>query len=456
MNNSVVSRNRSFLIILLTFFSLPICAQQLSEIKGKVTSKRFQKLCLYRVVNGRPDTLGTIIPSADGSFGFMFKVTESAFYAIGNQFRTFRLYLKPGDKANVTINDSLVAFDGPNTKENIALGKWENIICRLREMTVYFMESSSTYKEMFPELVTVNEKANKFLEHSKTGISLFDALLEQTVAFDMDYCSIMSVFTPRRIHPKKEEYPSPITNVLKSKLYLNDDVLKQPFGSALVNRVSMFKISQAGNPLAFGDFDTILGTVSGTLAKGELIIERALRIDSYAKYADFEKKYGHMIVDADQKERLELIRLKLIDYKEGAPAYNFTYPDMEGKMVSLTDFKGKVVLVDVWATWCGPCKREIPSLKKLEADLHGKDVVVVSVSLDVKKDFDKWKTFVKDNELTGVHLFADGWSKIVKDYKIKGIPRFMLFDKNGNIVKVDAPRPSEPALKEMILQQLAK
>ncbi|MGN6510817.1 MAG: TlpA family protein disulfide reductase, partial [Chitinophaga sp.] len=139
----------------------------------------------------------------------------------------------------------------------------------------------------------------------------------------------------------------------------------------------------------------------------------------------------------------------------GGPAVDFTYPDLKGKQTSLSDFKGKVVLVDVWATWCGPCKGEIPHLKKLEKEMHGTDVVFMSVSVDVEKDHQKWKDFVASEELGGVQLFASGWSDIAKFYNIKGIPRFMVFDKKGNIVSTDAPRPSSKELK-LLLESEAK
>ena len=125
-------------------------------------------------------------------------------------------------------------------------------------------------------------------------------------------------------------------------------------------------------------------------------------------------------------------------------------------MTSLTDFKGKVVLVDVWATWCGPCKAEIPHLKKMEEDMRNQDVVFMSVSVDEQKDFQKWKDFVAKEELKGVQMFAAGWSDIAKNYNIKGIPRFMVFDKKGNIVTIDSPRPSSKELKLLLENELKK
>ena len=113
-------------------------------------------------------------------------------------------------------------------------------------------------------------------------------------------------------------------------------------------------------------------------------------------------------------------------------------------------------MVDVWATWCGPCRKELPYLKSLEEEMEGKDVVFIGVSLDEKKDFEKWKKFIVDEQLPGVQLFAGGWSKIAKDYKITGIPRFMVFGKDGQVVEANAPRPSAPELKELLEAELKK
>ena len=88
--------------------------------------------------------------------------------------------------------------------------------------------------------------------------------------------------------------------------------------------------------------------------------------------------------------------------------------------------------------------------------MHGTDVVFGGVSVDESKDKQKWLDFIKTEGLKGVQLLAGGWSKITKDYKITGIPRFMVFDKKGNIVSEDAPRPSSPELKKMLENELKK
>jgi len=124
------------------------------------------------------------------------------------------------------------------------------------------------------------------------------------------------------------------------------------------------------------------------------------------------------------------------------------YENYKGGTSSLSDFKGKYVYVDVWATWCGPCKAEIPSLKKVEEAYHDKNIEFLSISVDDIKDKDAWKEMIAEKEMGGVQLFADNsWkSKFVTDYKINGIPRFILIGPDGNVITPDAPRPSDEKL----------
>ena len=129
---------------------------------------------------------------------------------------------------------------------------------------------------------------------------------------------------------------------------------------------------------------------------------------------------------------------------------SFDYVNHKEGKTKLEDFKGKYVYIDVWATWCGPCRAEIPFLQKIEEEYHDKNIVFVSISIDVAKDFEKWKTFVTDKKLGGVQLFADkDWSSdFMKSYGVTGIPRFILIDPTGKVVKADAARPSNLKLKE--------
>ena len=141
--------------------------------------------------------------------------------------------------------------------------------------------------------------------------------------------------------------------------------------------------------------------------------------------------------------------------KKGSPSPSFNYPDSSGKNISLESLKGKLVYVDVWATWCGPCKAQIPFLKQLEEKYREEDIAFVSLSIDQLKNISKWKDMIVDKELEGIQIIADkAWrSKFVTDYVIEGIPRFILIDKDGNLMDPMAPRPAVYKEGEMQLNE---
>lgn len=136
----------------------------------------------------------------------------------------------------------------------------------------------------------------------------------------------------------------------------------------------------------------------------------------------------------------------------GMASPQFTdYLNYEGGKNSLADYKGKYVYIDVWATWCIPCIVEMPYMIEVEKEYEGKNIHFIGLSIDRKKDEDKWRKMIVDKELIGTQLLADNEidSQFIQDYYIQGIPRFILLDPEGNIVTYDAPRPSEPRLKEL-------
>ncbi|MFW0737530.1 TlpA family protein disulfide reductase [Flavobacterium sp. T12S277] len=136
----------------------------------------------------------------------------------------------------------------------------------------------------------------------------------------------------------------------------------------------------------------------------------------------------------------------------GKASPDFDYENHKGGKTKLSDLKGKYVYIDLWATWCAPCRAEIPYLQKIEEKYHGKNIEFVSVSIDKAKDNEKWKKFVTDKKLGGVQLFADkDWeSEFVTSYGVTGIPRFIIVDPKGNVLSSDAERPSSPELQTQL------
>jgi thiol-disulfide isomerase/thioredoxin len=137
---------------------------------------------------------------------------------------------------------------------------------------------------------------------------------------------------------------------------------------------------------------------------------------------------------------------------------SFEYLNIKGGKTKLEDLRGKLVYIDVWATWCGPCRAELPFLKKLEDKFKDKNIAFVSISIDDKKDIEKWKKFVTAKQLEGIQLFENEGSnsKFIQDFQITSIPRFILIDVSGKVIAADALRPSSPELEAQLEQLLGE
>ena len=114
--------------------------------------------------------------------------------------------------------------------------------------------------------------------------------------------------------------------------------------------------------------------------------------------------------------------------------------DIDGRSWTLADFRGRYVYIDMWATWCAPCRRELPYLKSL-ADKF-KDAQISFVGLSIDSDKEKWADMVNNDEMPGVQLYLGTGSSFQKNYGIDAIPRFILIDKSGRIISNDMSRPS--------------
>lgn len=131
---------------------------------------------------------------------------------------------------------------------------------------------------------------------------------------------------------------------------------------------------------------------------------------------------------------LDVIIKQLENVQVGKTAPEFALPDTAGVSVSLSDFRGKYVLLDFWASWCPPCRKENPNLVKAYQDFKDKNFTIVGISLDNNKD--KWLKAISDDNLTWTHLSdLKYWdSEIPALYGVRGIPANVLLDPNGVIV----------------------
>lgn len=158
--------------------------------------------------------------------------------------------------------------------------------------------------------------------------------------------------------------------------------------------------------------------------------------------------YNAKVTAADKKAKFDELCGKWAKIAKGQPCPDFKYLDIDGKEVSLADLAGKYVFIDVWATWCGPCRGELPHLQKLEHQYKGKNIHFVSLSCD--QDKAAWEKMVKEDKLGGIQLHNGGDNAFMDSFMIRGIPRFILLDREGKIYAADMSRPSNPKTVETL------
>ena len=196
---------------------------------------------------------------------------------------------------------------------------------------------------------------------------------------------------------------------------------------------------------------SLLENVENEYIRNELLFN--IVETNIARTKNVESLFNEFVKSSTNENHKTIIRriyLSKTRLNKGKISPKFTnYRNFDKTTTSLDDLKGKYVYIDFWATWCAPCKKEFPYLKKLEKKYKDDNIHFVSISLDKENKFELWKKMIKENNLGGIQLFADKDfdSEFAKEYLITSIPKFVLLDPQGRIISTDAPRPSDKKLE---------
>ena len=363
------------------------------------------------------DSTFTAKLTKDGNFTFSF-TTDSSLYIRLSHGEITSMYVMPGDIIKLTINtdefDESVNYKGSEASNFLAkkylIQEQFNFYSK-----DYYLGSTEEY-----DLSLSEYKSSIF--HNVNYISDSAFINQQSNEID----NIIAYWRNR-----KEKFM--ISN--------EADVREFLFEKKLVNET--YNWLAIIDTMNIEGFNEIIVEYENSI---KLLIEKLVKSDE-----SISKKLGELEDDIKSKRER---KLSIINKPQNGESYiDFTYENTSGEFVSLSSFKGSLVYVDVWATWCGPCKAEIPYLQTLEQDYQEQNIVFLSVSVDTNKD--QWLKMIEEEALGGVQLWADGWSQITKDYAIFGIPRFMLFSENGKVISNDAPRPSNEETRELFDKYLA-
>jgi len=441
----------------LTLFS---CAQKEETpnyvlLNGKVNNASFKTALV------RGESLNQQIAINDaGVFQDTLTIEKDGLYSIRIGRESTTIYLEQGGDLHLEVSpkefDESLTYQGSLAQENNYLAAKY----LLNEKNADFAKMYALNESDFLAKVATNKSEEEALL-TKSAISNTTFVTNETK--DIEYNYVTQIENYQGYHQYLTKNPE---FKVASEFYKATD-------GVVYNDTTAFRNSTAYQAMAGAHFARLAGDTDGGndfnetvafltivdenlpdgYAKNELMINQ-LR---YGLKADdkLEEAYNIYKNSNPNPENLAQVTERYTLLKtltKGKPSPEFTYENHKGGETSLKDLSGKYVYIDVWATWCGPCIREIPSLKIVEEEYHNKNIEFVSISIDVEKDYEKWRAMVTDKELGGIQLMADNdWnSKFVTSYGIKGIPRFILVDPQGAIVTSDAPRPSNPELRTLL------
>ena len=447
---------------------LAACGEKAAEgkvdyavLSGKVSSVdakgENQKLLLLQ----NDEVVKEIPVQADGTFRDTIReIGDNHFYyLVENPAVQTPLYLANGTNMELTLNEevSKTMVSGSETKQ-----------------TQYLIERNSFINDRIngADSNLFGQKPQEFKENVKAFFAERDKKLKADGG-DEEFVKNQEKWTNYKfieyltIFPTYHRYTSGNEAILPDDFYAERDGIDY-------DNAEEFRTIDTYRDLVRSKFYTIINNPNDAENIKKFISEvNALKSDNIR--ADLAKGTLQLISPSStvNKEIFDFINKNVTDEKvkeaakkaydvatkltSGSPSPKFSnYENFNGGTTSLDDFKGKVTYIDIWATWCLPCRGEIPALKELEKKFHGKDVAFVSISIDQNKD--EWKEFVKSEDLKGVQLFAENAfdSQFIQDYGIRQIPTFIIIDKEGKIVNADAPRPSSDEITGLLEGLLKK
>ena len=430
-------------------------------VSGKIENSNSDTL---KVLNRNQDLLKIIHLKKDGTFRDTLYISED-FYNLSDGKEQTQIYLKPKFDLNLHLNakefDESIRYTGNGANENNYLAKkflLEESFIKLNYYGYYAKLNEKDFLKQTDSLYNVQINfLNKFPNLDKDFVFIESKSLEFGKLLKYSTFENMKRFvTGNKDFKVSDSFPDPFAdvNLSNDKLLILSNYLF--YIQSYFMKISRERINEDDENIDYTleYVKTVKKKVQNHKIKEELLYLVGKWNLNYTKKLDsvfnqIEPLFNNKEYLKEVTEKYE----KLKKIEKGASSPTFKLKDINGKTVSLNQLKGKLVYIDIWATWCLPCIKEIPSLKKMAEHFKEKDIQFVSIcKSDLKK---RWEKMVEEKELDGIQLFApDENISFFKDYNVQGIPRFILIDKEGKIIDGNAKRPTNPKLIEEIEKYL--
>lgn len=448
-------------------------------IQGTIDGADSEVITLYTVpVLGQSEEIASDTLDTDGEFRFEVEMDQPALYQVAMNRRGLDVFLHPGDELSLTASaEDLTGtwlFEGTGSKvaNYIADKAREDKAYKagLEESNLYKLEEKEFTEALFGMQDMQTELLNKRFPNEFPSPE-FEAYATYSIigawASQMNnYPDYHGYYTGKEDFEVSSEF-----EVARSKVALDsDEGLIAPAYRSFAFRYASEKLNEmvTEDTTLQEDWEVAYAKQYYELEKDKQVSDGvrdyllASNVNDFITYfgtENVEEIYQAYLNDYGNPDYVPVIQKTYDAWKKlskGEIAPTFAYENLEGETIDLAEMKGKVVYVDIWATWCGPCKGEIPASKELKKKFADRDdVIFMYVSVDEEKG--KWIDFLQaDPEFKGTHVITGtGWqSKITDDYMIDGIPRYLLIDQEGMIVSASAPRPSSGEKIEGMIREL--
>ncbi len=440
-----------FLITLILFTSVFSFASENNSISGKIKNHTHNKI----IVKGENYNIEIDI-NQSGEFKKNFDLKYTGVYNLYFNDKQFKIYLTNGSKINLKVDEknleNSLIFGGDNAIENNYLKKKEDV----------FNKVIGTEEKLY----RLNE--NDFLEKLKLWksevLNLYNSTKFKDTYFknheikNIDYTEsyFLNIFS--RFHYTDDGKLDLSENYPKNKIdinydfnntedYLFSEIYLTMIDSEYYNHIQRLIKNSTHSEIKIKIEE--IKKINNQYLKDKII--KSLTGNIKPSNPDLDYLYTELIKLSNDENLSNEITEKYRNVKslvKGAQSPTFNFENFDGSLTSLENLKGKYIYIDIWATWCVPCLREIPNLEKLQKDFEHKSITFVSISVDKKTDLTKWKKIIEEKKLGGVQLISDNERKsdFMQKYAVSSIPRFILLDQEGKIIDADAPRPSDPKL----------